>query len=226
MKINKILLFVILSLSYSFTSAQDNVEPKAGFITLNLTSATISYCPRWDLGYYRSLNDRFIVGVEVGYGNYDSSVGFTMDNDILNEDYQLFEIRPEVMYIINPKRRTKKFFSGEIFYISHTDAFTTSRFNENGYEYTFDSADFKRIKYGFNLNYGMVINFTKNFGMIPKVGLGFRHRDVKYSNIVNKSEQYYENEDFIFPSIRNFIENAGKDSGVNFVFDVKLFFRI
>lgn len=227
MKIIKIHFLFLMLLSFANLNAQEKEENlKSGFITFNLTSPIFSYAPRWDIGYYKTLNQRFIVGIEAGYGNYNSTINFATDNDILTEDYKLFEIRPEVIYIINPERKTKKFFSGEVYFIHHTDAFTTSRFSEGNREFFFESADYRRIKYGFNLNYGMIINFTKNFGMIPKLGMGLRFRSVKYLDIIGKSERFNDDEGEGFPNIDGFIQHSGHQMGFNFVFDIKLFFRI
>jgi len=227
-KLNAFALVLFLLLNCFSTKAQEEETPKkAGFITFNMTSPLLSYAPRWDVGYYRHLNERWLLGVEVGYGNYGSAINFKMDYEVIEKDYQLFEIRPEVIYIMTPNRKSKRFFSGELYYISHTDHFTTDSYEAGNYRYRFEQADYKRIKYGVNLNYGMIINFTKNFGIIPKIGFGWRFRDVKYSNQVGLVESLNGDEDEIeFPNTEGYITDSGKKSGPNFVFDVKLFFRM
>lgn len=229
----KIFKIVILFLFFSgnlSTQAQEilqQTEPqKRSFFTFNISAPLVSYAPRWDLGYYYKINDKFIVGAEFGYGNYNTAINFDMDYDLLEKDYQLFEIRPEVMYVMNSNRKTKRFFSAEIYYINHKDQFYTDRYEDGSKRYRFDQADYSRTKYGLNLNYGLIINFTKSFGIIPKIGFGWRFRDVKYSNLVNVTELSDNEGENQVPNVEGFINESGKKSGANFVFDVKLFFKI
>jgi len=70
--------------------------------------------PRWRIGYIKNLNPKSKIGIDIGYGNASSSIIETFDN------YSLWEIRPEYYHIINPKRKTLKYFSLELFlYVIH-----------------------------------------------------------------------------------------------------------
>ena len=221
-------LFVGIAIfSTAISFAQEQTETaKFGFLTFNLTSAVVSYAPRWDVGYFHILNDNFTVGAEIGYGNADLA-GINIFGSELKSDYELFELRPELIYTISRIGRTKRFVSAEFYYLRHTDAFTTSRYFENGIDFFYDSADYKRTKYGFNLNYGVIINFTKNFGMIPKFGFGPRFRNVSYSNVVGKVERPNDDdENHNYLDTDGYIKNAGRQLDLNLVFDIKLFFRL
>jgi hypothetical protein len=217
---------LLLLLSFVTIQAQEQTENlKSSFITFSLTSPVLSYAPRWNIGYFRILNDSFTIGAEAGYGNSD--IALNTFNAEITSDYQVFEIRPELIYTISRIGRTKRFVSAELYFLQHSDAFTTSRYYDDGKQFSYDTADYKRTKYGFNLNYGVMINFTKNFGMIPKFGVGLRFRDINFSNVVGKVERLNNGEEnHQFPNTEGYIENAGKQLNLNVAFDIKLFFRL
>ncbi|SFN24823.1 hypothetical protein SAMN05421738_1099 [Algoriella xinjiangensis] len=59
--------------------------------------------------------------------------------------------------------------------------------NHNIY-YTYDFADYDRKKYGLNINYSPVFTLFKGVTLMPKAGIGIKHRNINYSNSVNLQE--------------------------------------
>lgn len=198
-------------------------------ITTSVFAPTISYAPRWNLGYIRRINEHYWLGVDLGYGSQNTAVNFAEDGDWITQDYKLYEIRPEVYYDLRPQSKLKHLVSAELFYIHHTDQFSNSwlfELDENKH-YKYDRADYKRRKYGVNFNYSLLYNITENLALMQKIGVGFRIRNVAYTNIINKSEDpYYEgSEGFLIPSTDGYLKDNGAQLGFNFNLDFKLIYK-
>lgn len=207
-------MFILLVLSTSGLNAQpgDSIKyqvfKEKSFVTFNLLSPVDQLVPRWRIGYIRSINPNWKAGIEFGYGN--KKLAFA-DVDADNEaDYQLWEIRPELYYILDPLKKTQKYVSAELFYINHTDVFY------NKIEY--DRADYSRQKYGFHLKYGLIIQIAKHFGLNIYTGFGLRIRSNSYTKIVNPTLEI-DHRDFYIGNYKDF---GGVTTGVDFSLGVKL----
>lgn len=221
------IIFLLISMSIS-AQEKDKMIPQKSYLTLNLMSSIVSYSPRWDIGFIKPLNEKWYVGLEAGYGTYNSSINFTKNSDRTTEKYKLWEFRPQLYYILNPSRKAKAYFSGEFFYIQHTDTFSNSFFNiggrrSNPIEFRYDTADYKRKKIGLNINFGMLIQLTKDVGFNFSTGLGVRNRNVTFSNIINLTESEREDESF---STNGYLENSGDQFGLNFIVDLKFYVKL
>jgi hypothetical protein len=201
---------------------------KNTYITFNLITPTISYVPRYNLGYFKRISERLILGSEIGFGNYNSSFGLGKEGSI-SRNNQVFEIKPELMFILNKKRNTKMFVSIDLSYINHKEIFNNDNFQDlnNSKYYNYDSANYLREKFTFNLDYGMIIHFGNRFGIMPKVGLGYRIRNVRFTNIINKREDIPSdsNDHFNF-FYSGYNDTNGNVSGFNFSLDAKIFCKI
>lgn len=225
--------FLIIALLCSmFSFAQDSIQPeRKSVVTFSLLSPTFSYAPRYTAGYMHKVAPRWWAGLEAGYGNYSTAFGMARESgsDYITPDYKLYEVRPEVYYDLRPSSKLKHLVSAELFYIHHTDHYTTDRYNgKDGNEYRYDAADYKRIKTGLTVNYTLLFYFTDQFGMLSKTGFGIKRRNVRFSNVVNKTLLPYnpgDDEEGDWFGIEPFQEDEGVSTKFNFNFDLKLFFK-
>ncbi|MGX7666661.1 hypothetical protein [Flavobacterium pedocola] len=228
MKLKK-LLFCISTLFTLMCNSQEqlNNEPKS-IISLSLLTPTASYAPRWNIGYMRKLNERYWIGLDFGYGNNKISINPAEEGGWITDSYKLIEIRPEIYYDLRPKSKLKHLISVELFYIYHKDEFEDNWYydlNEKKY-YEYDFANYKRIKYGTNINYNLIYYLGKKIAFMQKVGIGFRKRNVEYSNIINKSESpNFEEPDGGIIRTNGFIKDNGISNAFNFNLDFKIIYK-
>ena len=225
----KSIIFIFLITNLTLAQEKSNNEFKS-IITFNTFSPIISYAPRWNLGYIRKIEKRYWVGLELGYGNKDISINFAEDGDWIKSSYRIFEIKPEFYYDLRPKSKLKHLLSFELQYLNHADQFKNSWYydlNDNNY-YKYDLANYKRIKYGVNVNYNLIYNITKNLGLMQKIGIGYRKREVQYSSIINKTEdEFFEEPDsFSIPVGNGFLRDNGNLGGFNFNIDLKIIYKL
>ena len=223
------LLIVLFSLGFLSTIwAQSDDFSKKSYITFDVLSPVINYSPRYEIGYYRHFNEQWMLGAELGIGTYDTTINFAADGNWIEKDYKSFSIAPEIKYILNPARKTRKFISAELFYIYHSDKFSNRSYTNTDFTTTssYDRADYQRNKFGLNFNYGMIINFSNSVGIIPKLGAGFKVRDVQYKNIENLTVSEGEGFYGCTPSFTSrHLEVAGLVTRFNFNFEMQFFFK-
>jgi hypothetical protein len=227
MKSNFLFLFLLLIGSISFAQ-EKNTEEFNSIITLSAFTPTVNYAPRWNLGYIRKIDKRYWLGLELGYGTNDISVNYAYKSGWIKNDYRIFEFKPELYYDLKPNSKLKHLLSAEFQYVNHTDKFSNGWYydlNDNTY-YNYDSANYKRIKYGMNVNYNLIANITKNLALMPKVGVGYRKREVQYSNIANRIEDpFFEEEGFVAPDFNGFLRDNGVVGGFNFNLDLRIIYQ-
>lgn len=226
-RIPKIILTLIFSLNILISNAQNNQQEEAptqiSYLTLNLLSQLNFYSPRWRVGYIRNINPKWKMGLDLGFGNRNLS--FFQEN--VGSDYQLWEVRPELYYIINPSKKTDKYFSFELYYISHKDTFYDGHyFPIDGESLHYDKIDFHRQKYGFTIKYGFFI-FSKNkIGFNIYTGLGLRVRNNTFSNGVNSEIVDLGPEGGDMFGFYNYRNMEGVNVGPNFSLGIKLYFKL
>lgn len=224
-----IIYTIVLITNLTLAQEKSNEEFKS-ILTFSTFSPILSYAPRWNLGYIRKIEKRYWVGIEFGYGNKDISINSAEEGDWIKNEYKIFEIKPEIYYDLRPKSKLKHLLSLELQYINHSDKFKNSWYydlNDNNY-YKYDFADYRRIKYGINVNYNLIYNITKNLALMQKVGIGYRKRDVQYSNIVNRIEDdfFEEPDSFVIPVGNGFLRDNGNIGGFNFNLDLKIIYKL
>ncbi len=223
------LLVLLLSIGFiANISAQSDEFDKLNYITADLLAPTASYAPRYEIGYYRHLDDQWIVGAEVGYGNYATTINFAADGKWIEKNYQSFSIAPEIKYILNPARKTRKFISAELFYIYHSDKFSNRSYTNTNFTTTssYDRADYQRDKFGLNFNYGMIINFSNSVGLIPKIGAGVKVRNVQFSNAENLNVTNLNDYQVSTPHFNSrHLEVEGVITRFNFNFEIQFFYK-
>lgn len=174
------------------------------------------YTPRWRLGYVNTLNEKSKIGVSFGFGNANTSLLTTGTN------YFLWEIRPEYYRILNPNKKTLKYFAVELFYINHKEKFTNQSFFDKDYNYlTFEKADYNRKKFGIIPKLGLFMNLSNRIGLNLYTGVGIRCRINSYNNFVNLRTAQYDEE-----HNPPYYRNEGNKIGAEFTMGIKLFYRI
>jgi len=222
-------LLLVITMSSSLLHAQEDTrDSRTSMLTFNLASPIINYSPRWNIGYTKAINKKWLVGVELGYGNFGTSINFAGESNRIEKAYQLWEVRPQVYYVFNPSYIAKMYVSAELFYINHTDTFFNNTFsiNNDSQNIRYDKADYKRIKTGGSLNFGAFIDFSKYIGINPSIGLGLRNRDVNYSNIINPREVPFDDVDdsYLFTT-DNYKKITGNEFGFTLALSLKLYYK-
>jgi hypothetical protein len=220
------LLIIFILVANTFSAQEKTEKPINSIITISLISPTLSYVPRLNLGYIKKINERYWAGVELGYGTNNLLSIYHENYTSIGSDYKVFEIRPEVYYDLRPNSKLKHLISAELFYINHTDYFNRGWFDDvaKNIYYRHDGADYKREKYGFNLNYNLILNISKNIALMQKLGVGFRQRVVKFSNVINQRPDlnYEESDVTLLPNTNGYANDVGTANAFNFNFDLKI----
>ncbi len=187
------------------------------YIQGNLNGFINSGTPRWRVGYVKTLNPKAKIGLDIGYGSTNNSVIQTFDN------YSLWEIRPEYYHIITYKRKTLKYVSLELFYLTQNEKFETqSFFSEQQREsFSFDNADYNRQKFGIIPKFGMLIKLSNKIRLNWYTGIGLNYRINTYSNFVNLTAIPFNEEHF-----PPYYRNEGTRIGAEFTAGLKLYYKI
>lgn len=222
-----IAFFLISFLSTVQVNAQTEEEDNSNgqsYLTVNVFSPMTFTAPRWRVGYIHAINKKWKVGLDVGYGA--RSISFSDFDNRIEDEYRLWEVRPEVYFIVNPKRRTQKYFSIELFYINHSDIiYDDEYYPGHGVTIGFDSAQYERQKYGIHFKFGLFIHPTKRLGINVYAGVGLRIRTNTYSEISNPMNIEDDNDDG-YPFARSYKDVAGTEVAPNISLGVKLFLKL
>ncbi len=214
----QIALIILIFTSFNISAQTSDVLDYNKSITFNLVTPLDTHSPRWRMGYLQDLNERWKFSVDVGFATQKISSG--VHDALIGNKYQLWEIRPEIYYVINPKKKTKKYFSAELFYINHKDTYTNGSYGAVYY----DKADYRREKYGIHFKYGFIIFSKKRLGFNVYTGLGVRYRNNTFSNVINPVEEYQgDTVGFISNNVQTQREPT---YAVNFSFGVKLYYKL
>lgn len=176
---------------------------------------------RYNVGYMRKIDERWWIGGELGYGT-DKITPVSIGN--FEGKNRIFEIKPEVFYSLAPQSRLKHFVSAEAFYLQQTGKDVSGMYyDENNVYYSFSSADYKRTKYGLNINYSILIHKESSwFGIMPKIGFGIRQRNVSYTNMTGREVDDAPRDGLPFDYQLN---RQGSNLGFNFNVDMKIIFK-
>ncbi len=226
-----ILLFISSSFLYAQTNSSISTKPlnESSFATFSIFSSLDPFNPRYRVGYIQNLSPKWKLGVDLGYGSrklsWSSSLFtttyLTSFGGAVEEDYRLWEIRPELYYIIDPSHKYLQYISTEVFYIHQTDAYQHDHVDKNDMGYfNFDKADFKRQKIGSHIKYGIFINPGEKLGLNVYTGIGFRFRNNTFSDIINLVPYDDPREVAV-----DYNEVEGLFFGFNFSFGFRLYYR-
>lgn len=193
----KKLFLLALAMATTFVYAQDQdaspndnsetfIDAKSTYLTFDMATPLFPVNPRYSFGVIQSVSPKWKLGVDFGVGADEISFNWTERDD--QEDWSVYEIRLDVYRVFNPTRIVQHYMGAEVFFNYHENALTNEEYRldrDDNFEIRYDSADLERVKYGFNLKYGVFIPFAPNAGMNIYVGAGIRIRDNKHTNVVN-----------------------------------------
>ncbi len=225
MKFNK-LLYLLLLICLNLNGQEKetiSTEKKDSYVTGSIFPTIDPFAPRFRVGYVQHLAPNWKLGLEIGYGYEGLSQFFSYQTNT-GREYRLWEVRPEIHYILNPKHRTLQYFSLELFYISQNHVFENGNYTlENNEILYFDRADFSRRKYGLHLKYGVFVNTGKHFGFNFYGGLGFRIANKQYSNVLNPTtnSDLFQESPIVAP-----YQREGVRIGFTPTLGVKLYYKI
>jgi hypothetical protein len=200
--------------------------PVKSYLSLSLVSPITPF-PRINVGYTKPLNSHWSVGGSVGVGfqglpytNGDSS------------NYSLYEIRPEVLYIIGKGEKYTNYVGLELFYINSKETLISDTFepvnDANGTVdlIAFDRADYQRVKNGVLVNFGEYTRLSNTLMLRVNFGLGVRFKDNSYSNIENPNFRGFDFEENFLFSDTNPRREEGFSTGFEFNMDFKLIYKL
>lgn len=196
---------------------ENSFTTKESYITFDVFSSLNVFSPRWRVGYIKNINPKWKVGLNLGYGYKNISYTYFLDH--FEENFKLWELRPEVYKVYKRNEKVVRYLSVELYYINHKDVFyDTYYYPKGGGEISYDKTDYKRDKYGFNFNVGEFVNIRKHFGLNIYAGMGLRMRHVSFTNIVDSrpSETFVDMFDF-----NEYREKEGLDFGLSYSIGVK-----
>lgn len=212
-KMKKFIFLLLFFYSLSLYSQENDYKSIVTFSSLSLIGGRV------DLGYIQKLNKDWWLGAEIGYGN--GFIGF--GNNDLGRKSSIFRFSPEIYYDLDTESKWLHLFSIQYFYSKRTVEKLNSSYLLDGDYYEFSSADLDKTRQGINFNYSFLAKRNgRNFSLMPKVGLGIRYKNAKYSNVVGLQNSDDIIDDFTFGLAR---PEAGSNLGVNVNFDVKLIYR-
>lgn len=226
-----ILLIVLLATlsSLSTTDAQtDRKNDTIGrsYITVNLLAPLDIYLPRWRAGYIKKINRKWKIGIDVGYGNGDITLLPDLPGE-MGSDYRIWEIRPELYFILNPERKGENYVSVELFYVHHKDVFDGGHyFPVNGYSQRYDRTNFRRQKYGINVIHGFLIYSKWRIGVNGYLGVGLKIRDNTFSDVRNSQDVDLGPEGGDMFGMMDYKNVEGVNVGVNPVFGIKFYYKL
>ena len=179
------------------TDETPEVKKGSSYVTFGVSPFLFLISPRWSFGYIQNIDDKIKIGVNLGVGA--SNIIFDTYNDNFS-DYFLWEVRPEIYIIHNPKSKISLYNSIELFYVNENAVIEDSYYlTENDLSVDFLKADYNRQKLGVVANFGAFFPFSSHFGMNVYAGLGVKWRLNNYSNVI-QAEIGPNYEDFFWRS--------------------------
>lgn len=229
----KLLIATLMLIGFQ-AEAQDTLKKHQ--LQFSLNSFTISDVPRYSASYFYTLNEKYKVGATIAYGSNAGNKTWTEIVGKPQQDFQVFEIRPEIQKYFRRNKKTPHFIGLQAQYLNHTDRFDNGvRYitSDENYLVRAKSGNFSRTKLGLLFVYGMQIHFNeeKSFGVIPKIGVGIKKRYVKYDNLVDpiitKRSNNGETQMFIYfdDAHSDFYEYSGTVIGFDMNLDLSVFYR-
>lgn len=198
-------IWVILVTVKTGLHAGNPVDPAwpGNSISFNLVTPFDPNFPRFRVGYTRFISDHWSHTIQIGYGSEwmfpDSAFYY---NHPIENNYRLWEIRSEGRYYISGMREHLMPYVGlDMFYINHRQTMYNSSFvSTNETEWTYEKADYKRTKAGFNIVMGAVIRFNRVLAMESYVGAGVRMRNNSYYNVdgLTTGEKWFDSFNYYY----------------------------
>lgn len=178
-----LVLFFFLNIAQNSFS-QENPMPTSNLSIKLMPLSMFDSSPRYRIGLEYISNKKLGYTLDIGYGNYALNQWRFSGKE---QDYSLFEIRPEIKYLFWRHKNNYLYAALEGFYINEKNIFETGHYQRENLdlEITFDSAKFQRQKYGAHLKLGFNLSAFERFSLDIYGGFGVARRIISYTDVVN-----------------------------------------
>ena len=241
-------IYLLCFIGFSSIQAQTEVETEAenesetiqtpkeitgSYLTFNILAPIALETPRYRFGYIQPLGGKWMVGVDVGYGDESSTVSIL--DRIEREDYNLYEFRAEFYYQLPVARNSIHYLSLEAGYLNHQEVLISDFYKEEteGIRISYESANYERIRSALTLKYGAFFDLWDQVGLNVYYGIGIRRRNNNFTNIVapipevssndEPNPQFQIEDEFRFGE--GYFRQEGIRYGLNFQLGFKLYYN-
>ena len=184
-------ILTVILLPYSIQAQEEEKQIKNNLpdakwgITIS-PLALFDYSPRYRAGFEYFRNEKWSYGLDLGYGNTSLTRGHAYGMEWA-DDYQLFEVRPEIKYFFSRNFRLHHYAAFELFHVNATDKFYDDYYYPDGQQYLksigYISTDYQYMKTGFDFKYGVKWYVLDRLALEGFVGLGAAQREHRYHNL-------------------------------------------
>ncbi len=235
----KYLIILILFVFYSTVLlAQESVKEAdmekskthTGFITFDPLTPTLNPLPRWRMGYNQYFGNKYGIGLEIGYGNKNLTFQYPLLTGYMGLQYNLWEIRPKVYRYLDLHNKVSWYIAVEFFFINHNDIYENDEyyFENLNKGIGYDRVHYNRKKYGVHIINGKVFNISSIGKVNLYYGIGFRIRDIHFSEAVNPRtvEKHWELGPIEAISGGNIQRDEGSHVSINFSLGFNILFKV
>lgn len=219
------LFIVIISNGYGQKDVDSNQANTNSYLTFSPLSTLDFHAPRMRFGYVPHLADHWKLGLDLGLG---SGLGLLSNQRESKNDF-LWEVRPELYFILKPEARVIKYLSAEFFYIGQSSTLLNDSYErEDGMNLQYDQADYERQKYGMHLKFGLFLNAGRHWGFNFYGGIGFRLKTTSFRNVINARENTTPDRGHGYETIYDAESSDFRPNpalGVKIYFGYKLFYK-
>ncbi|NND63402.1 MAG: hypothetical protein HKN48_09435 [Flavobacteriaceae bacterium] len=243
--LTQLLLLVCLTEAYGQNTSEENQDSlqfkitESASITFNVFTPFMGNTPRYRFGYIQPISGRWMAGIDVGYGAEGIVIDFGSDG---LEDYQLYELRGELYYLLDVRRKGDHYLSFETHYLNHTQTFFNDaiEYQDDRRKELYERTDYERDRIAFTIKYGTFYYFSEQFGINIYYGMGLRIRNNTFSNTVSYPPSdfpdisnedgdsgFFVDDDEAFDfGANNYTRIEGRAYGLNISLGIKLFYRL
>lgn len=185
-------LFIIIIISFLFIQngfSQKSDDIKNRFIIKVMPLSIIDFTPRYRLGVEYVTDGRMAYGVDFGVGNstINPMSSWRFGGDFWKENYEFFEVRPEIKFLFKNRKSHYFYSSVEFFYMQMESLLRDGHYEKenSNVEINFDKAIIHKQKYGMHLKVGINLIAFRHINFDFYGGVGFAVRTYNYTDIEN-----------------------------------------
>ena len=225
MKSTIIILITFLHINTGLFSQKEN-DP-VNNIELHLMPLTLfDPLPRLRLGVEIYAENNFAYNIDVGIGNPYLSFS-SIDPFNNKKQYKFHELRTEIKKYKNNHQLKKNYYTSlELFYLQASYIIDESYYfknNSNIEPISFDSAKFKKTKFGMHLKVGKKIFLYKKLLIDYYAGTGLARKKISFNNIINPD---YNDDDIFTEWLVPRDVKEGKSIVLHFTLGIKIAYII
>ena len=218
---NKIIIGLLFTVSCCLYAQKDSKRLSNSFVSFDLTSPVFNTVPRFGVGYYKSLNQKILIG-----GDFELGFEGLFSNHLIQENYFSFAVKPEIIFTLPSFYKTHCWFSANMFYIYQSQKMYNGSFYslEQLRTYHYESTDYLRFKYGANTNLNIIFKLSNKLRLQLKTGIGVKIRNVTFKNVVLNEPEFNWDDDIF--GTQNYLNEAGQKVKPNLDFNISLIYLL